>query len=1433
MTDRPAKFAPDSPTRADGPVESLERFQQLLGRPSRAPDFEKENRALASLMQTLADSPRAILHSLAATLLEVLNCGSAGISLLSPDRSQIHWPAIAGQWSAHAGESAPQILSPLADLFDQQAPLVFGPTERQYAGLLPETPRAVENLLVPFYLDGQLAGSVWVASHHQSRVFNAEDLRLITSLSRFAAAACRTVKFADTLKQRSDTLREAEVRVIALRKDREHARNSRRAAFNLMEDAVLSRQMTEKLNLELYASKERYRTLFDLGPIAVCSCDASGMIETFNRRAAELWGREPDWDHTQQHYSGYFKMFQPDGRLMANADHPMAKILRGQIPEVRDQEVLMERTDGTRIATIVNIRPLHDLAGVITGAINCFYDITSRKQAQDALRESEEFKRSIIESSPDCIKVLDLDGKLLSMQSGQALLGIDDLRPFLNRDWVDFWAGDDRQAAQLAVTTAGQGGTSNFVGFFRTLRGEPKWWDVAVSPILDSHKNPTRLLAVSRDVTQRKEAADALRDSESRYRELFNSIDEGFCVIEMIFDANDQPIDYQFLEVNPAFERQTGLQSAAGHRMLELAPLHEKKWFEIYGQVSRTGVPIRFVDEAKALDRWFDVYAFKLGGRDSRKVAIIFNNITYRKQTERNREFLESLSQDLSRFTKVDEMMVTLGAKMAAFFELSLCAFVEINEAADEVVIAHNWHRSDVPSLVGTHRLADFVEGEFIPLARAGQVIVVRDTADDARTDARKFAALQIGAFICVPLIRDGHWRFALCLYHSSAYDWPTDEIELARELIERIWTRLERLRTEAALRESEERYRSLFTSIDEGFCTAEVLFDATGKTRDYRILEANPAFAKHTGIKQPVGQRVSELLPGLEQAWFDIYEQVVSTGESVRVERASAVQQRWYDVFVSRIGDATSRKVAIVLTDITQRILAQKNLAEKVRLLDLSNDAIVLLDLDGQIKSWNRGAEKLFVWTSEEAIGQPLHLLLKTEFPIPREEIVAQLYREPDFTDEVVQTTRDGRQIPSLCRWVLDLDTKSILTSYTDITDRKAAEVQMAAARDVAERANISKDMFLAALSHELRTPLGPVLLLAGEAADDPEMPPAARETFSTIVKNVKLEARLIDDLLDVTRITHGKLSLDLRIIDVHAVLRDAIETVRSEMDYKHLHLTLDLAAENSIMLGDPVRLQQIFWNVLRNAAKFSPADQEIVVRTTVLNDDILSIVISDHGIGMTKEELGRLFASFAQGDHASGGGSHRFGGLGLGLSISRMLAEMHSGTIRAESPGVQHGATFYIELPLDSKVRMQAPARLTPPRGRSGASADAKIGPGLHRILLVEDHVATRTALEHLLRRRNYVVVPVGSLAEARAAAESTTFDLIISDLGLPDGSGLDLMAGLHTRFGLKGIALTGYGRDDDFARTQQAGFVAHLVKPVSIQSLETALAGIRESK
>ena len=391
------------------------------------------------------------------------------------------------------------------------------------------------------------------------------------------------------------------------------------------------------------------------------------------------------------------------------------------------------------------------------------------------------------------------------------------------------------------------------------------------------------------------------------------------------------------------------------------------------------------------------------------------------------------------------------------------------------------------------------------------------------------------------------------------------------------------------------------------------------------------------------------------------------------------------------------------------------------------------------------------------------------------------------------------------------------------DITARKRAEQAAESARDEAVAASRAKDDFLAALSHELRTPLNPVLLLASEGANNPHYPPSARADFETITRNVTLEARLFEDLLDLTRITRRKLNLDLQILDFHESLRDALTTVEDDIKQRKITLRREFTAHPLMVSGDSVRLQQVVWNVLKNAVKFTPPGGSVTVVTRRTDDRRAVVTVTDTGIGMSEDELARIFKTFAQGDHAAGSGAHRFGGLGLGLAISKTLTELHGGTITATSEGHDKGATFTIELPVTDTP---GPAPSVADARRSPANPPFEAEGAPIRILVVEDHEPTRIALTRLLVRRKFEVFSAASCAEASAIAARERVDLLLSDVGLPDGSGYDLMRELRLAHGLRGVALTGYGKDEDIAFSRDAGFTAHLTKPIDVRSLDKVL-------
>ncbi len=324
--------------------------------------------------------------------------------------------------------------------------------------------------------------------------------------------------------------------------------------------------------------------------------------------------------------------------------------------------------------------------------------------------------------------------------------------------------------------------------------------------------------------------------------------------------------------------------------------------------------------------------------------------------------------------------------------------------------------------------------------------------------------------------------------------------------------------------------------------------------------------------------------------------------------------------------------------------------------------------------------------------------------------------------------------------------------------------------------------------------------------AADPAEL----HESLDLICRNIEIEARLVDDLLDVTRITRGKLRINSTPVDIHTVLQDAVAMTQTELRDKELTTIISLAPGHSLVRGDAVRLSQVFSNLLGNAAKFTPSGGQITIRSA-LTEATVRVEVEDNGIGIAPEILSQIFDPFRQGQV---GTSRRFGGLGLGLSVAKGLVEAHGGTIQARSGGNNQGSTFIVELPA---LRDGSVPSVPAPISASPSTAARPL-----RILVVEDHEDTRNVLHRLMTRWGHTVTTASSVAQARQALAEGSFDLLLSDLGLPDGTGLDVIMTLRENSRIPAVAMSGYGMEADISRARAAGFNEHVVKPVTAETL-----------
>jgi two-component system CheB/CheR fusion protein len=535
----------------------------------------------------------------------------------------------------------------------------------------------------------------------------------------------------------------------------------------------------------------------------------------------------------------------------------------------------------------------------------------------------------------------------------------------------------------------------------------------------------------------------------------------------------------------------------------------------------------------------------------------------------------------------------------------------------------------------------------------------------------------------------------------------------------------------------------------------------------------------------------------------------VAATGQ-VLFERGKAVR------IVGAVQDITDRKRA------EQALQAVS--AELQRVLDTAATGLTHCSRDLRYVSVNLAYARWMGRPIERIVGRPLvEVMGRAAFEVIRPQVERVLQGErvdyeaemplPDgvkYVHAVYTPDRDGSG--NVVGWV---------ASVTDISGRRRAERELLAAKAraeqaqlVAESASRAKDRFMAVLSHELRNPLTPVLPALG--AMEKLVPQEAREFLEIARRNVELEAKLIDDLLDVTRIARGKIELDRELADLGTILRRAAEVCGADIAARRLHFGVEIEDGPHPIHVDAARLQQVFWNLINNAVKFTPDQGRVQVRCW--SEDGRAIVeVADSGEGIAAEALPRLFDAFEQESRAT---TRQFGGLGLGLAISKELVELHGGTIRAYSAGKGQGTTITVTLPMAERQAAEKP--VTPNSG-------APCAPGRKlRILLVEDHADTVRIIRRLLTAEGHSVQAADDVASALKLACGEEFDVLVSDLGLPDGGGHQLMRELLARGRQPpGIALSGYGTAEDVQRSREAGFLEHLTKPVTFEALQEALS------
>lgn len=496
---------------------------------------------------------------------------------------------------------------------------------------------------------------------------------------------------------------------------------------------------------------------------------------------------------------------------------------------------------------------------------------------------------------------------------------------------------------------------------------------------------------------------------------------------------------------------------------------------------------------------------------------------------------------------------------------------------------------------------------------------------------------------------------------------------------------------------------------------------------------------------------------------------------------------------------------------------------ARLAAIVDSSDDAIVSKNLNGIIESWNAAAARLFGYTAEQAIGRSITMLMPPE-RINEEELILARLRAGERVEhfDTVRVRSDGRRIhvSLTISPVVDESGRIVGASkiVRDVTERKELEKKNHELLQQLKETDRRRSEFLAMLSHELRNPLGPirnaVKVLQAKQFNDSDLNWCA----AVVDRQADHLSRLVDDLLDATRITRNKLELRTELVELQHILEGVIETCATVVKEQGHELSLSLPPEPVWLNADVVRLSQVFTNLVNNAAKFTKRGGDISI-TAKRNDHDVTVSVTDTGIGIHPEKLPNLFALFYQidGDH-----KRSDGGLGIGLALASRLVEMHGGSVTAHSEGVGRGSEFVVHLPLAAAARAQATMQADPPPEGSVAA---------RRILIVDDNVDAAASLAMLFRLTGDETRTAHDGLEAVEVAKTFRPDVVLLDIGLPKIDGLDACRRIRAEpwgAGITLIALTGWGQAEDQRKSKDAGFDYHLVKPVEFSTLTKILNG-----
>ena len=618
------------------------------------------------------------------------------------------------------------------------------------------------------------------------------------------------------------------------------------------------------------------------------------------------------------------------------------------------------------------------------------------------------------------------------------------------------------------------------------------------------------------------------------------------------------------------------------------------------------------------------------------------------------------------------------------------------------------------------------------------------------------------------------------------------------------------------------DRYRTLLDSIDEGFCVIEKIASPDGGRSDYRYIEANSAFATHSGMTDVLGRTVREVLGAECESWISTWDTVLNTGSPTRFVQEFVATGRWFELFGFRVDDQSRRSVGILFKDVTDRKHADELLRDSEeryrRLFESAKDGILILDFaTGVIIDANPYMSELIGYSASELAGKELWQIGLFADKADSEAAVLELQTHgyTRFENLPLQSKHGHTvEVEVVGNAYREQRHRVIQCNIRDMSERCALQRTMQVHADALASLDRRKDEFLAMLSHELRAPLAPIVSAVQILRLQKNEGVVERQACAIIERQVVQLKHLVDDLLEVSRITHGKMHLRTEPAVLNTIVEQAVEAVTPLVEWRHHQLTVDLPAQPLALTGDATRLEQVVVNLLTNAAKYTDEGGRICLRVEV-EDETAVLRVRDNGIGISADLLPRVFDLFTQEERSL---DRTQGGLGIGLSLVRRLVEAHGGTVTATSaPGL--GSEFVVRLPLSATAPVLTMRSL--PKAASACC----------QVLVVDDSIDTAETLALLLGAAGHQVRTANDGPSALAAIAQVPPDAVVMDIGLPGIDGYEVARRVRRRPGsdrMVLVAMTGYGQERDRQLAQEAGFNHHLVKPADLDDLLRILAG-----